>query len=37
LLIDLYHVAKVDGDLLEAEQAMIDDLTEAWGLAPDAR
>lgn len=37
LLIDLYHVAKADGTLLEAEQAMIDYLSEAWSLAPDAR
>ncbi|NBC18526.1 MAG: hypothetical protein GVY18_14565 [Bacteroidetes bacterium] len=36
LLIDLYHVAKADGVLLDAEQAVIDDLSEAWGIALDA-
>ena len=33
LLIDLYHVAKADGVLLDAEQAMIEELSEAWGIA----
>jgi uncharacterized membrane protein YebE (DUF533 family) len=33
LLIDLYHAAKADGHLLDAEHAMVGDLSDARGIA----